>query len=67
MGARLDRITGDLAIPEEKGDRVTLAAPLGGVVCAMDLLMATARIVPMSMGVWEGYHGLPSTACSYLT
>ena len=45
MGARPDLITGDLACPDENGELAGLAEVLGGVVCAMDRLMATALTV----------------------
>ena len=56
MGARLDLITGDLACPDENGGLTVLAEVLGGVVCAIDLLMATALRVSRSVG------GLPCMA-----
>ena len=56
IGAMLERKTGDLAIPEEKGERAVLAGDRGVVLSAIDLLMAIARAVPTSVG------GLPCIA-----
>ena len=55
-GALPERKTGDLALPEENGERAVLAGDRGVILSAIDLLMAIALAVPSSVG------GLPCMA-----